>query len=888
MPKVPRSRLCLVAGCCNSIQKTVRPDAMFYPLPHEHAKRLRNWLKAISREHYSFPSRGFVCSRHFAPDAYCKGPRKILIGDNPPLRITALPSLFLGESTAAEVIALSDEECEILDITPKNDSISKKKRSRGNNHQKLGSSGGAEKKQDLAKGSNIAAIQTDLFMECQEENLSTAQVKAFKQAKEDYKNAQSAIKACLNGCSQSSEDIDLTTGIKTITVYFERPATPPPHSLISPTFQMNGADDDDVIVVNETIISRDKTRSRGNIQSIPLPHKSAYPESHAVLRGVLNAPPEIAPKAVMPKNITQKNAKSTSKVTAGTKRLAEPGAPPPAKKVAHQVDTSEMSWVPLEEFYYGKAEGNPLYTEDKGEYRFKEFQCYSCHKMLYSNLRAMKHVQGHIDSEKQQNLDLSDLTQCKHCYKQFDTPFEMQCHVEKVHQSKSNVLVCRICEKDHDTSSGLSYHMRTFHNPCEMPYVCQLCKFRSSVYNDVVDHFYKRHNNSKHMLCLYCLKIFAVNILSHGCGLTQYYFQHLQRHQAKSRVKKCSSCKLSFISQADLIAHKKTDHKKNNKALLASKYTPHNDQVMVQVSKRGVSQGMKSLNAPSLSKVLDMSQLQMHGVTKQHKCSECQAPMQSKDHYTKHVACSLCRYATTCNDSFANHMTGLHTGNAKVLKKITIKEKPSTEMFCSCGYSSRYGNQIANHLTLCATSKSTCSSSKLTKQQPKPSQALDTPSLFGALGLVKKSSSSRVARVQKQTTEDMIDKVLGRVSPVEDEVKTELDSDSQSPLRRPSISILSPIKDKQASIIGQVTIKEEEPEDMGNLSENLTSNDAERTAEESAVDGSEITNKAPVENGQESIQGQGTKDDGLSEMLCMNEGETEETSFNQTEPHTEK
>ena len=44
----------------------------------------------------------------------------------------------------------------------------------------------------------------------------------------------------------------------------------------------------------------------------------------------------------------------------------------------------------------------------------------------------MQHMQGHIDNEKQQNLDLSDLTQCKHCYKQFDTPFEMQCHIEKV------------------------------------------------------------------------------------------------------------------------------------------------------------------------------------------------------------------------------------------------------------------------------------------------------------------------------------------------------------------------------------------------------------------------------------------------------------------------
>jgi hypothetical protein len=85
--------------------------------------------------------------------------------------------------------------------------------------------------------------------------------------------------------------------------------------------------------------------------------------------------------------------------------------------------------VPLEEYYYGKQEGDPTYHEEKGEYRFK---CWYCHKMLYNNIRIMMHMQGHIDSEKQQNIDLSDLTQCKHCYKQLDTPFEMQRHIEQV------------------------------------------------------------------------------------------------------------------------------------------------------------------------------------------------------------------------------------------------------------------------------------------------------------------------------------------------------------------------------------------------------------------------------------------------------------------------
>ena len=32
-------------------------------------------------------------------------------------------------------------------------------------------------------------------------------------------------------------------------------------------------------------------------------------------------------------------------------------------------------WVPLDEYYYGKMEGDPSYTEVKGEFRFKVSAC---------------------------------------------------------------------------------------------------------------------------------------------------------------------------------------------------------------------------------------------------------------------------------------------------------------------------------------------------------------------------------------------------------------------------------------------------------------------------------------------------------------------------------
>ena len=30
-----------------------------------------------------------------------------------------------------------------------------------------------------------------------------------------------------------------------------------------------------------------------------------------------------------------------------------------------------VNWVPLDEYYYSKKEGDPVYREEKGEYRFK-------------------------------------------------------------------------------------------------------------------------------------------------------------------------------------------------------------------------------------------------------------------------------------------------------------------------------------------------------------------------------------------------------------------------------------------------------------------------------------------------------------------------------------
>ena len=45
-------------------------------------------------------------------------------------------------------------------------------------------------------------------------------------------------------------------------------------------------------------------------------------------------------------------------------------------------------WVPLDEYYYGKKEGDPAYVEEKGEYRFKVCILWSA---IYIEQHALYH-----------------------------------------------------------------------------------------------------------------------------------------------------------------------------------------------------------------------------------------------------------------------------------------------------------------------------------------------------------------------------------------------------------------------------------------------------------------------------------------------------------------
>uniref|UniRef100_A0A8C3W9M3 C2H2-type domain-containing protein n=1 Tax=Catagonus wagneri TaxID=51154 RepID=A0A8C3W9M3_9CETA len=199
----------------------------------------------------------------------------------------------------------------------------------------------------------------------------------------------------------------------------------------------------------------------------------------------------------------------------------------------------------LDDFYYGQQMGDGQ-PEQKTHTAFK---CLSCLKVL-KNVKFMMHVRNHLELEKQRGDSWEIHTTCQHCHRQFPTPFQLQCHIESVHTSQEPSPVCKICELSFETDQVLLEHMKDNHKPGEMPYVCQVCNYRSSAFADVEAHFRTSHENTKTLLCLFCLRIFKA---------ATSYVNHAWNHWNK-RVFQCSKCRLQFLTLKEKSEHQTKNH----------------------------------------------------------------------------------------------------------------------------------------------------------------------------------------------------------------------------------------------------------------------------------------------------------------------------------------
>ncbi|KFO56024.1 Pogo transposable element with ZNF domain, partial [Corvus brachyrhynchos] len=178
------------------------------------------------------------------------------------------------------------------------------------------------------------------------------------------------------------------------------------------------------------------------------------------------------------------------------------------------------------------------------------FRCPHCTERLKNHTGFMNHMKHHVELD-QQNGEVDVHTICQHCYRHFNTPFQLQCHLENVHSPYESTTKCKICEWAFESQQLFLQHMKDTHKPGEMPYVCQVCQYRSSLYSEVDSHFRLTHEDTRHLLCPYCLKVFKNG---------NAFQQHFMRHQKKS-VYHCNKCRLQFLFAKDKIEHKLQHHK---------------------------------------------------------------------------------------------------------------------------------------------------------------------------------------------------------------------------------------------------------------------------------------------------------------------------------------
>ncbi|XP_041963566.1 pogo transposable element derived with ZNF domain b isoform X3 [Alosa sapidissima] len=490
-------------------------------------------------------------------------------------------------------------------------------------------------------------------------------------------------------------------------------------------------------------------------------------------------------------------APTTSKVSAVTQAPTTSKVSPPIAPVPVQKEAEKLVML-VDDFYYGTYEGNRTNAAQDNLTNPLVFKCLTCGKKLRSNIRLMNHMKHHVELE-QQNGEMDTHTSCQHCYRQFPTPFRLQCHLESVHSSYESSTKCKICEWAFETEPVFLQHMKNTHKPGEMPYVCQVCQYRSSFYSDVYNHFRTWHEDTRYLLCLYCLKTFKNS---------NSYQQHFSRHQ-KSTVYHCNKCRLQFLFTKEKLDHKLCHHKTFRKpqqlegvsagtkvtirayainklrstssgplpgappptqpkpepapapVRLPQPSVPPQPMQTIQI----IQQPRASASKKPISKMIELltkfqEQRPLHG---KQKCIECNYEVPDfSHHFPTYVHCSLCSYSTCCSRAYANHMITNHVARRNPKHKGYTLPPPSLlRMVCSdCDLVTFNGDMMARHLV----------------QNPDHSYSTCTPKVSPKVGFIesREGSDMRRNRVSGSVSESLgEDSVLERnpdeeMAPLED------------------------------------------------------------------------------------------------------------------------
>uniref|UniRef100_A0A8C3FBT8 C2H2-type domain-containing protein n=1 Tax=Chrysemys picta bellii TaxID=8478 RepID=A0A8C3FBT8_CHRPI len=263
----------------------------------------------------------------------------------------------------------------------------------------------------------------------------------------------------------------------------------------------------------------------------------------------------------------------------------------------------------VNDFYYGKHEGDVQRVQQEQK-THTTFKCFSCLKVLKNNIRFMNHMKHHLELEKQSSESWESHTTCQHCYRQFPTPFQLQCHIESTHTPYESSTICKICELSFETEQVLLQHMKDNHKPGEMPYVCQVCNYRSSAFSDVETHFRTVHENTKHLLCPFCLKVIKIGAP---------YMHHYMRHQKKG-IYRCTKCRLQFLTCKEKMDHK-TQHHRTFRKPKQLEGLPPGTKVTIRASVGPLQSGTSATSFSTSTSTFQLSPKTKNTNTKNHNKS---------------------------------------------------------------------------------------------------------------------------------------------------------------------------------------------------------------------------------------------------------------------------
>ncbi|XP_052035811.1 pogo transposable element with ZNF domain isoform X6 [Apodemus sylvaticus] len=383
--------------------------------------------------------------------------------------------------------------------------------------------------------------------------------------------------------------------------------------------------------------------------------------------------------------------------------------PEPHENAADAVQTKLIMLV--DDFYYGRDGGKAAQLTSFPKVA-TSFRCPHCTKRLKNNIRFMNHMKHHVELD-QQNGEVDGHTICQHCYRQFSTPFQLQCHLENVHSPYESTTKCKICEWAFESEPLFLQHMKDTHKPGEMPYVCQVCQYRSSLYSEVDVHFRMIHEDTRHLLCPYCLKVFK-----NGNAFQQHYMRHQKRN-----VYHCNKCRLQFLFAKDKIEHKLQHHKTFRKpkqleglkpgtkvTIRASRGQPRTVPVSSNDTPSGTLQEAAPLTSadplpvflyPPVQRSVQKRAVRKMSVMGRQTCLECSFEIPDfPNHFPTYVHCSLCRYSTCCSRAYANHMINNHVPRKSPKYLALFKNSVSgIKLACtSCTFATSVGDAMAKHL----------------------------------------------------------------------------------------------------------------------------------------------------------------------------------------------